>query len=389
MSRRRKLAYALVALAWGWVFAVVWSGPGTHQFDFKTYYCAARVHELGQDPYVIANIRAVGGNPHLLGFYYPPAALQLLRPLGALDYTAAHRIWVLLKALAVVVLLIVWKREFLPRGDGLLLFAGALLLFNGAMLWDIKTGNITVFEQLFLWAGLAFLARGRATAFVACVVIASLAKLLPAAFLLLLFLPRLRSRANTLRFAAGVAALAAVTLGPFAANPEQLDTWLRGLFSQHPRLEFNPSILGITDEFAHLPGLEFASAGPAKWAVVVAYYAAFVVVSRAFLRRVLGGPSLSTAILMAALAYALLAPRLIVYSYAVAIVPVLALLVPAARHAPIGAVAVLAALSVGGLRIIPGEAGKFLSDASPLLLLWGAWLALVVLEKRGRLADAP
>jgi len=70
-------------------------------------------------------------------------------------------------------------------------------------------------------------------------------------------------------------------------------------------------------------------------------------------------------------------------------VPVLALLLPSARHAPVVALSVLVALSVGGLRVLPETRASSSPTQSPLLLLWGVWLALVFLEKNGHLADAP
>ena len=381
----KTLVVALLIACATLVVAGLWRDPDERLFDFKTYYCAANVYEMGQNPYRVENLRAFGGNPRLLGFYYPLSALHLFRPIARLDYPVAHRLWLALKVAALAALFLVWKRWFLPGTGWPVLLAAGLFAFDAATLWDLGVGNITVFEQLCLWTGFAFLLRARTTVFVVCVVLASAAKLLPAAFLLLLFTPALRSRANTLRFAAGVLAVALMTFLPFAADRVYLSDFLRGLVGQHPPLEFNPSLLGVVDELRLHRGSAFLGTGWPRWVLVAVYYAALIAVSRRLLRWAADPASPARTILAGAWLYALVAPRLIIYSYMVAIVPLLGLLLPALRQSKAGEWAVVAAVSVTGLQTLPW---KFVSDATPLILLWGAWLALVVMEKTGRLTEA-
>jgi hypothetical protein len=223
---------------------------------------------------------------------------------------------------------------------------------------------------------------------VACVVLASIAKLLPAAFLLLLFLPAFRSRANTWRAIGGAIAVAVITLAPFAAKPDYLADFLRGLTSQHPPLQFNPSLLGVVDELARNPRTAFLATGWMALVPMAAYYVLLLLVSRRLLGWAFGTGNAARTILAGVMLYALLAPRMIIYSYMIVIVPVLALLRRAVGKTRVGEYALLAAICVGGLPILPAGAGKFVSDVSPLLLLWGCWLALVALERRGQLAEA-
>ncbi len=382
VSKTKAAGCLLVLLAWVWIVASVWRAPGEHQFDFKTYYIAVQVYEGGGNPYDIAQIRETGGKRHLLGFYYPLSTLSLLRPLGRMDYATAHRVWIALKALALAALLVIWKRFFLPHSDWLFLIV-ALLGFQAATVWDLKVGNVTVFEQLWLWAGFAFLARGRPTAFVVCVVIASLAKLLPVVFLMLLFLPALRSRLNIVRAISGGLVLAAITLLPFLSNPEHFDAFLRGVIAQHPPFKVNPSVLGMVDEMGRHRATAFLAEGWMKLVPIAAYYGLLLLVSWSLLKRAAASPHLWGIILVSALFYALAAPRLIIYSYMIAIVPVLALLVPNAAKSKVGEYALITALCVGGLAILPAPLGTIASDAVPLLLLWGSWLALVAMDRRG------
>src|SRR5262245_15699032 len=192
----KRLAAALFVLCWLWVFASAWREPRAYQFDFKTYYIASQVASVGQSPYNVHNLRAAGGNSHILPFCYPPATLVLFRPLGELEYPAAHRLWLGIKAVALALLFFVWRRRFLQRVDWWVILAASLLAFQAALVVDVKVGNITVLEQLCLWTGFAFLLAKRTTLFVICMVMASIEKLVPIAFLLLLFIPPLRSRGN-------------------------------------------------------------------------------------------------------------------------------------------------------------------------------------------------
>ena len=369
----RAFALLLVLGMWTWVFARVWMNPDGFQADFKTYHVAVHTYEIGQNPYDVETLREVAQQPKLLGFYYPLSVLHLMRPIGHLDYPAAHRVWLLLKLAAMVALLFIWKRFFLEHIDWLIVLGGALLAFNAAAVWDIKMGNVTVFEQLFLWSGFACFTSRRMTLFAVCVVLASMAKLLPAVFLCLLFLPAVRSRGNTVRFVAAVAALAAITLLPFRAMPAFFDS-LRNLASQHPALQHNQSIAGLIDELGRfVPVLQN---GWVHGLALVVCYGALLAASWRLLRIMYRQEELGPVLLVAAMGYADFAPRLSIYSYMIAIVPVLALLVPAlARSATAGWL--LIALCIGGLAVVPDAVGEVAGKPVALILLLFCWLWLI------------
>lgn len=384
----KRLAAALFVLCWLWVFASAWREPRVYQFDFKTYYIASQVASVGQSPYNVHNLRAAGGNPHILPFCYPLGTLSLFQPLSRLDYPVAHRLWLSIKAVALVMLFLLWRRRFLARMDWWVLLGASLLAFQAALLWDVKVGNITVLEQLCLWTGFAFLLKKRTTMFVFFTVLGSIAKLVPIAFLLLLFIPALRSRGNTIRAVAGVVALAVITVLPFASAPHLLPQYVHAVVSQRPPLQSNPSVVGVLDELARLPDTQFLAVPWIKWTMLASYYALLLLVSRRLLARTLAAGSIERCIYVAALVYALAAPRLIVYSYAIVIVPALALLLPLAGNQRVGVYALLAAICLGGIPILPTAAGKFISDISPWLLLWGIWLTLIVLDRATERAEA-
>ena len=385
MSKKRAVSYALVLLAWVYVIATVWRAPLTQQGDFKTYYTATVLYESGGNPYDIAKIREASGYKRLLGFYYPLSTLYLVRPFGHISYVNAHRLWLALKVLALVALLFVWKRYFLANVDGVLLLVVALLGFQAATVWDIKSGNITIFEQMWIWIGLALLIRGKTTEFVVCVVLASIAKLFPLAFLLLLFHPAWRSRANTLRAVAGVVTLAGVTALGFLPAPQLFDDFVRGLTRQQPPFHVNPSIMGIADEMGRHTATEFLANGWGKLVLIGVYYALLLAASWKLLARTIASRNMLEIVWVAALFYALVVPRLVIYSCMIAIVPVLALLLPSVRTSKVGEYGLAAALCVSAFGVLPGALGQILSDATPLLLLWASWLAVVSLNRRDQL----
>jgi len=367
-------------LCWVLVFVSVWGKSNDFLWDFKTYYFAVKVYEQGASPYEVSNLRGATAMQRILPFYYPLSALQVLRPLCNLDYTTASRVWMVSKALAMIGLLLLWRRYFLRDHAGWPLLALGLFGFGGATTWDLKAGNVSTFEQLLLWAGFALLLRSRFTAFVACVVGASVFKLTPSMFLLLLLLPSLRSRANLVRMIVGIVAVLLIALLPFVGHADRLDGLLHGLRSAHPRLQFNPTFLGALDELAVEHGV-LALAGWLKYVVLAAYYVVLLGFSRRFLAHAWREGSLSSAILIAVLLYALVVPRFIIYSYMIVIVPVLALVLPAVGRTNLGRGAALIALCLGGLPILPSRIGAFLHDGMPFLLLSSCWMLLVTAEK--------
>ena len=380
-----RIACVLVLLGWAALFGHVLANPGAFQWDLKSYYAASHVYASGGDPYDVQNLRRVGGGARILPFYYPLSGLHALRPICKLDYRTAYRIWAILQAAVIAALLLVWKRWFLERADWLWILVLGLFGFGGALLWDVKAGNIAAFEQLLVWAGFAFLLRSRVSAFVACVVAASVFKMIPAVFLLLLLLPGLRSRANVLKMAIGIAAVAAIVLLPFAGKPELFASFARGLRGAAPPLEYNPTFFGAFDEMANAYGIARLG-GPVKYVFLLVYAAVLLFASRRLVRAALASGSPRFAVLVAVMLYALLMPKFVIYSYMIVFVPVLALVFPILARSKAAVYAALAALSLGGITAIPTSLGTFLGHWSPFLLLVGCWAVLVAAERSGALA---
>jgi len=215
------------------------------------------------------------------------------------------------------------------------LAAVAVFGFNAALLWDLGTGNVAIVEQLLLWLAFACFVRDRRGWFTVLVCAAALFKLLPIVFLLLLLVPP-RRPGSLSAFAIGVIAFAAVVLVPSLLGP----AWAHGFFGSLPATrpfgEVNPCALGLFDtligpgrwsggDWRHLAGTRYPAPGAPDvalfaWAV---WGAAILTMSLGALRRVWQAGDRVRWVVVASLLFALLAPRMMVYSYLLMAVPAL------------------------------------------------------------------
>ena len=313
-------------------------------WDLKTYWFASRAASQGLNPYDTDNLTRVAGGAVGMPFLYPPITVPLLTPLAAMPVERASQVWSSIKLLLLVALVLLWRSFFLPDFHLLLLAFVAVFGFNAASVWDFRSGNVAMLEQLLLWVGFAAYTREHRLAFALCVVAAALFKILPAAFLALLLVPS-RNRQPAWKLAAGaLALLAGLVLVPALAGP----AWARGFFhlmpGERPSGVVNPSALGIIDTLLGDHATPLTRPPFHALALLLAFDAALVGLSVPTLRRLWRRRDPREWVLAAAILYALLAPRMMVYSYLLVLVPALALVAPAL--APIGGRATVAALLV-------------------------------------------
>jgi len=164
---------------------------GKRQGDFAVYYSAATAFKEGLDPYDTPNLSRALGQAESNPYNYPPDTLYVYLPLTYFSLGTAARIFLSLKLGAVCILLILWNRIFRFKEHLYLLFLVAPLAFNGALLDDLGAGNISVFEQMFIWIGFYYYSRGKIAVFAAAVIVASAFKFV-SILLLLLLVTRLR-----------------------------------------------------------------------------------------------------------------------------------------------------------------------------------------------------
>jgi hypothetical protein len=160
------------------------------QWDLRAFYFASEAYQQGLDPYEPDNLSRISGYRIHHGFLYPPVTLVAFRLLTMLPYPNVFWVWPFLKLLAVLALLLLWRRQFQLRTPPPALLAVVLLGFNAALIWDLRSGSISVFEQLLLWSAFACFLQQRYSGFVVLLVLVALFKIVFIVFLGLLLLSR-------------------------------------------------------------------------------------------------------------------------------------------------------------------------------------------------------
>lgn len=192
--------------------------PRFHQGDFKLYFPCEQILARGGNPY-----DASSRMPCL----YSPIVLKTLgAPLLRFSPTTAQYLWVFLKLLVVVGLIFLWKRYFFNLSLGVFELIFFALAYGNPFLIDIGAGNISGFEQFFLWSGFAFLLADRPFLFGLCVALAAQAKLTPLLFLSLLLIwkkPRWSAFLGSLAFFAALFGL------NFIFYPHLMDSFFKTL----------------------------------------------------------------------------------------------------------------------------------------------------------------
>lgn len=385
------LGLLLIVACWGVVFFALWSVPDQNQWDLRSYDNASHALELGLDPYVKANLVIASGGlrPNPLPFVYPLSALYVLRPITSLGFPTASRVWLAIKLVVLVGLLLVWKRVFLRELGWLWLLAVTLFAFQAATAWDIRSGNVGSIEQLFLWSGFACLVGRRLLAFTVFVTAAAFFKFTLAAFLLLLLLPAVWRRRNLVLIAGSLVTLVAIVAFSFRDHPDYFREFLRVAAMTPGDLRFNPNAYGLAVDLARTYPATIGVSRMIPWAIWAVWSVALLYAGRRLIAHAWRTPSLAVAVMVSCFCYALVVPRFMIYSYMLLIVPVLALALPAARRFGGGAYALLGLVCVGGLHMLPGNAGRILDACEPLLAMLACWTVLIIAGPPPEKSPAP
>ncbi|MGB9006286.1 MAG: glycosyltransferase family 87 protein [Candidatus Aminicenantales bacterium] len=298
-----------------------------YQWDFKTYYCAAHVAEMGLNYYDQPNLHHFC-SPTVQQYYnYTPLSIWFFRFFNLFDYPTAYLLFFILKVLALAGLFFLWKKIFLETEGDLGFFVFALLAFNNALYVDLLTGNISLFEQLGLWLGFFFLLRRRLFLFGLCVVVIANFKVVPLAFLILLLFQE--EKKKHLHFFGWLASFLGLQALSFVLSPFLFKEFLRVFFTmlRETRGILNPSTYVWLQNIirSYYPRVLGAPAPVLLSYAVFALLAAIIIwlTGRALgrLKRRGGLETEKVAIFLSCTAYALLLPRFKDYSYVLLLVP--------------------------------------------------------------------
>jgi hypothetical protein len=297
--------------------------------DFLGIYDAASAHAHGQDPYNVAAI-SPDTNDRVMPYIYPPYTLYFFRPFTWLEFDAAARLFLTLKLLAIAGLLYLWLRVFgINEYRGLFYFL-VPLAFSGALIADLRAGNISIFEQLLLWAGFYFYTREKPLIFGIAVVVVALFKLTP-----ILLLGLLLAKGKKKELTGGVV-LGAVFIGLLVAStfiwPDLFASSMknaRGLMGEHN--ESNPSTLALVSDATHWFQTKLHLTLPRLiplgiYAILAAGALAVSVMLFWQLRRMESRQGDLWRICLLCFTYAIVVPRLKDYSYLLLVAPAFFLL---------------------------------------------------------------
>jgi hypothetical protein len=323
------------------------------QWDFRTYYYAAVVSSQGGNPYDLGSLSRAAGEAVTLPYLYPPYALHAFRPFLGVDLATGACIFLCLKLAALALLLALWWRSFLQGWAPALFLFVCAFGYNASIYRDVAAGNVSIFEQLFIWIGLLGYLRQRYRLF--CLLIAVSALFKGASLLLLLLLLLHPDRRRRLRpVLVSIAAFLAFQSVAYLQSPDLYREFLLQAARCDERGITNPSSLAFFRETAavltretgfRLPGLE--------WALYSAWVGGLAALSWVWLRRRCRGLAGPDAIAFGLLLYALVVPRFKDYSFILLLVPSLHV-IRAALGSPRARAAALVALCAGATSLLAG-----------------------------------
>ena len=161
--------------------------PSSSQWDFVVYYDAGLSVRLHSNPYNFQGLERFGLPHSSMSFTYLPLIAYSFVPLTYFSVAAACRLWILLKCIALLFLWRLVSTDFVPLslGNGWDL-AFCVFAYNSTLLFDLVAGNLTIFVMVALWLGFAAYSKAHVWRFTFWIVLSSLVKFHPIAFLLLL-----------------------------------------------------------------------------------------------------------------------------------------------------------------------------------------------------------
>jgi hypothetical protein len=295
-------------------------------WDFKVYYYAARAYAAGVNPYDIlvrASVEDSATSRGLFMFVYPPAMLFAFSILSSLSYVTALHLFFIAKCALLIVLFYLWRRVFLKDEADLLFYFFCLAAFNSPIYIDLKTGNVSILEQVALWLAFCFFLKRRLLAFCVCIIAAAAFKGAPVLLLFLLLF--LKGRKRYAYFFGALCAYGAAQAACYAVAPALFADFLHSASRVVYKVN-QPSTFALLGDLLRLVEIKTAVAIPAYVQKLLFLGVVAAVVSRTW-RSAVTLRSLDLAekekvmVYFACTAYVLVLPHFEDYSYIIMLVP--------------------------------------------------------------------
>lgn len=326
--------------------------PDAYMGDFKDYYWKSYTYSLDLDPYVLSNVAKTMQDKgdkakavfeerkrNLGHLAYPPFVFELFSLFNRLDFEDAQKIFLLVRILALLVLLYTWFILILPLQqihfnknellNGLVVLLFIAFAWRSTIYTDFRVGNVSIFEQMFLWLGIHFFLKKNYNAFAVFVVVASFIKIVPIVFLGLLvclWFDRDSRKKVTMPLAVGLGGFALFHLLNYLSNPKIYTTYFITVLkmADESRGVVNPSLMSLLKDICQWAVAYFNLAADYNRYATVLFIVSVLVLSipffRALLKKKLYRDHMELAMFTCFYIAAIL-PRLKNYSYILLVLP--------------------------------------------------------------------
>ncbi len=338
--------------------------PADFQWDFRIYYDSARTFLAGETPY--------DTHPGVSWEYtYLPMSLWVFVPFASLQYETARVIWIILQATAIVVLIFLWRTQFLREEGDWLFYIFCLFAYNATLYINIRSGNVALMEQPFLWLAFLFFLKRRYALFCLFLIIASIFKGLPLFFLLLLWLTDSKQKRF---YFFGALAVFAVVLGlNYALAPKLMTGFIENAlghtgFSSTSNRYLIESAFNVLQSWTGMNAPQLIRQN-AFWAIAAAIILAALWVST---KLKLVEDKEKVGMFFSCMTYALIIPNLGDYAYMLFIVPAYYIFKRTKHLSIFIPLFILASLSPGN-KVLATEVWNYYA----VLVAWGVWIVYV------------
>ncbi|HMK37333.1 MAG TPA: glycosyltransferase family 87 protein [Desulfomonilaceae bacterium] len=226
----KKLIFYVSLLLWVLALSRVGLTANETMWDFEQYYYVAKADAAGLNSFRPEKtekfIRKWESDTWLYP-YFPPS-VYFFRVFTYLPLNTSKYVYLFLKCIVLGYLFYMWQCAFLrdPGDPYFLVFC--LFAFNATVYLDMRSGNVNLIEQAFLWTAFYFFVRGKLAFFCALLLVSSMWKITPLVFSFLLLLGR-RDRSVAFFFLATIVVVLALSLlvyrseiGSFLSTAHQL-----------------------------------------------------------------------------------------------------------------------------------------------------------------------
>ena len=350
------------------------------QWDFTIYYYAAKAHTAGLDMYQVPNLKLVSGLDLWLPYVYPPLTIAAFKPFTYLSLQSAGMFWLGLKIVLLLILIFIWWKYFLKEIWSILFLFLLLFAFDSALYWDLKSGNMALLEQGFLWLAFLALMKERPYLFAVLIVAISLFKIATLFFLLLILF--VHCRRKWLIFGGSLAVFGLVMGIDYLLQPNLFHSYLARVSGIDERArDYNFGVLALFRDIRDMSaGGPFAVLSAIPPVLPYGLFAAAVsfITCRVIIRRNRSGGNIEIReiISLFCLLSALALPRLKCHSLLLLIVPTYALIRKRLSASALPALILMLVFPVNSSRPQP-DVIKKLASYYPLYVVFVIWILYV------------